>query len=244
MVLLANASRRETREVLESWTLYLAALGRSCEILIVGAGTEELPPVGSAEAPPLVRALHETAALEPGPALQRGIDEARFPLLLLTSATRVYFPCDLKLLLDAIDKVHLAVGVPTFAGHTLWRTWRQWLYHFGLRWIFGIRLRDVECPFKLFRREIFSRIPLQAHGPFMHAEILAKANFLGFVILEVPIAWMAQPADSAPGFDWRGRCRDAYRLFRHPDFGPTLVTKPTSIENVGDEVPLSEGGVE
>src|SRR5437667_47210 len=41
---------------------------------------------------------------------------------------------------------------PGLAG---WR--RRWL----ARWVFGIRVQDPECPYRLYRREIFGRMPIQ-----------------------------------------------------------------------------------
>ena len=56
------------------------------------------------------------------------------------------------------------------------------------RVLFGVRNRDVLCPYRLMRREIFARIPLQSDGPFVHVEVLAKANFLGCILAEdVPL---------------------------------------------------------
>jgi hypothetical protein len=40
---------------------------------------------------------------------------------------------------------------------------RRWL----ARWVFGVRLRDPECPFRLARRTIFQRMPLQSRGSFV-----------------------------------------------------------------------------
>ena len=56
------------------------------------------------------------------------------------------------------------------------------------RILFGLRYHDVACPFRLFRRDILARIPIQSDGPFAHVELLAKANFLGCLMgEEVPL---------------------------------------------------------
>src|SRR5262249_35813120 len=56
------------------------------------------------------------------------------------------------------------------------------------RVLFGLRHRDVACPFRLLRREILARIPIQSSGPFAHVELLAKANFVGNLMGdEVPL---------------------------------------------------------
>src|SRR5262249_48651350 len=60
------------------------------------------------------------------------------------------------------------------------RTW-TWLL---CRIVFGLRNHDVTCPVRLLRREVLSRMRLQSEGCFVHAEILAKANFLTLLLSE------------------------------------------------------------
>jgi len=88
-------------------------------------------------------------------------------------------------------------------------------YAFWLRWMFGLRLGDVNSCFKLFRKSIFDRIPIQSDGDFVHAEILAKANFLGCLMDELPIG-MKQNRSTPPA---AGRRREMWRVFFSPDFG-------------------------
>ncbi len=88
-----------------------------------------------------------------------------------------------------------------------------------------MRNRDVLCPYRLMRRDIFGRIPLQSDGPFVHVEILAKANFLGCIMAEdVPLGDPARPvpaeARDGPG---EGFLKDCRRLLDRPDFGPAVV---------------------
>jgi len=97
-------------------------------------------------------------------------------------------------------------------------------YRLLLRALFGLRVGDVDSKFKLFRRKIFERIPLQSTGDFVHAEILAKANFLSCPIAEVPIAerpgpFPAHPEPSSPA----SVGKELRRVFFNPEFGQALV---------------------
>ena len=38
------------------------------------------------------------------------------------------------------------------------------------RWGFGVRLRDMACPYRVFRSEVLARSPLQSHGDFVWVE--------------------------------------------------------------------------
>jgi glycosyltransferase involved in cell wall biosynthesis len=108
--------------------------------------------------------------------------------------------------------------------------WLGWRAHAGrllIRIFFGLRTQDVYCPFRLMRREIFRRIPIQSNGPFAHVEILAKANFLGFVVTEeIPLEVSARPNPESASM-WR----DGLRVLNDPDFGPTVLPEePKTVE--------------
>jgi glycosyltransferase involved in cell wall biosynthesis len=103
------------------------------------------------------------------------------------------------------------------AGRLGWRRQLGWLL---CRMLFGLRHRDVACPFRLMRREILPRIPIQSDGPFAHVELLAKANFLGALMgEEVPLD-VRPPAYRG---DAGAFLRDGQKVFNHPDFGPAVL---------------------
>jgi glycosyltransferase involved in cell wall biosynthesis len=80
------------------------------------------------------------------------------------------------------------------------------------RLLFGLRIGDINSKFKLFRRSVFDRIEIQSDGEFVHAELLAKANFLGCMMDELVLADRHQPP---PLPDVRQEMR---RVFREPKF--------------------------
>jgi len=92
-----------------------------------------------------------------------------------------------------------------------------------VRVFFGVRQRDVACPFRLLRREILARAPIQSDGDFAHVELLAKVNFANCLLgEEVPLPVQAT-ADRSPRGWLRQVLRDARRLFTRPDFGPSQL---------------------
>jgi glycosyltransferase involved in cell wall biosynthesis len=107
-----------------------------------------------------------------------------------------------------------------------WLGWKRHLAGTLVRIMFGIRYYDVGCPFRLLRREILQRIPLQSTGPFVHVELMAKANYLGLMMgEELPL----EPGHYPPlehemiRQDYRTLFNDAWTVIRHPDFGPATI---------------------
>jgi glycosyltransferase involved in cell wall biosynthesis len=103
-----------------------------------------------------------------------------------------------------------------------WLGWKRHLAGLLARLWFGVRYHDVACPFRLLRREILERIPLQSTGSFAHVELLAKANYLGLIMgEELPLEPGHYPSldQETSREESRRWLRDAWRVIRHPDFG-------------------------
>jgi hypothetical protein len=111
---------------------------------------------------------------------------------------------------------------------------RRWV----ARWIFGVRVADPECPFRVARREVFQRLPIQSGGSFVHVEILAKANHLSCLLAEQPVAWTppAQASNDAIPFG-----QDARLVFRSPDFGPTKPAAPDAAPKQAESLASASG---
>src|SRR5262249_26819616 len=123
-----------------------------------------------------------------GAALRTGLAAARYPLVFYTLCDPRYPPADLRKLLAEIDKGHVVGGwragrpVPAFwracgvvgrvLGHVLLSHapprlpgWLGWKRHAGgllARVLLGVHNADAGCPYRLLRREILARIPVQS----------------------------------------------------------------------------------
>lgn len=226
VLLVATDARPHLDDILEKWARHLDKLQRDYELLLIDDGSTD-GTAARAEALttriPRLRVLrHETRAGF-GAALRTGLAAAQHPLVCYAACDPAYQPADVKLLLDHIDACHIVSGARAAAGsHPPW--WYRWL----ARWVFGVRVRDVNCAFKLCRRDVFSRIPLQSTGPFVHVEILAKANFLGCVLDEAGVSYRPQSGARTEARLTLGQiARDARRVFNNPDFGPAVLPTAT-----------------
>jgi glycosyltransferase involved in cell wall biosynthesis len=254
VVLPAHNAAAVLRQVLEEWETSLDSLNRDYELLLVDDGSTDGTAEQASELAkthPRLRLLRQEKRRGYGAALRRGLEAACFPLLATATCDRQYNPADLGRLLGLIDQVDLVVGYrrhhrpPPWLRllHGLYRgflrlvfgaspppppTWLGWS-GFGrrlvARWLFGVRVHDPECAFRLYRRDLFAHIPIQSEGAFAKIEILAKANFLGALMAEESVSYTppTQPDEvvDSPTRDKKG---EAYRLFKNPDFGPPLAS--------------------
>src|SRR5919108_333123 len=63
------------------------------------------------------------------------------------------------------------------------------VYHVVLRMTFALRMHDVDCGFKLYRRAVIDTVvpKLESGGAFVSAELLIRAQTAGCRVVEVPV---------------------------------------------------------
>src|SRR4029078_4272278 len=61
------------------------------------------------------------------------------------------------------------------------------IYHHTVKRLFGLRIRDVDCDFRLLRRSIFYRVSLDTSSGVICLETLKKIEAAGFRVAEVPV---------------------------------------------------------
>lgn len=228
MVLTSPRADAERDDALSDWVTFLNGLGQDYEILLVNEVSER-PAEELAAKYARVQALAPYGRSGFGAALRLGIENARHPLLFYARCDQRYKPADVKQLLKGIDRVDLAAGQRVFPPEFRRRRLKEFAYRLGYRLVSGVRLRDVECLFVLARRSIFSRIVIQSESAFAHAEILAKANFLGHWMTEVPVAFRPRSPDEGGDLSahWRAIRKDAKRVYNDPEFGPPPAEAPS-----------------
>jgi hypothetical protein len=251
VILLADGPTSEAAESVSAWAVQLGRLARPFELLLLPLTDLDTNPV-LADA----RRLDYDAKRGYGPAVQAAIRSAKHPLIVMATADRQYQPDDLPRLLAVIDNVDLVLGCRS-VHRRFWRRALRWVFvvlgwvliglplqppactpgatpwqrRWVARWLFGLRLYDPECAFRLGRREALVRIVLQSRGRFALVEQLAKANHLEFILAEERVTWnrpASAPAETVPFGP------EARELFRCPDFGPPelhIPPYPRPVEN-------------
>jgi hypothetical protein len=68
---------------------------------------------------------------------------------------------------------------------------------------FALRVRDIDCAMKLFRREVFDGLPLETDSPFLSAELLIKLRARGERIAQLGVNHYPRAAGTNTGASFR-----------------------------------------
>ena len=124
-----------------------------------------------------------------GQSLKEGFTEAFYDYVFFTDADRQF---DLKALgilwpLAKTGVIDLVIGYRLNRKDPFLRKLLSRGYNLWADWLFGLDVKDIDCAFKIFKKEIFKKIKIESRNFFVNTEILAKARVLNYKILEVGV---------------------------------------------------------
>ena len=136
----------------------------------------------------VVRVVHHERNKGYGGALQTGFATASKDFIFYTDGDAQYDVRDLPLLWEQMqDEVDLVQGYKISRSDPLHRVIIGRIYHWLAKLAFGLRLKDVDCDFRLMRRSIFDKVHLESDSGVICVEMMKKIQDAGFIIAEVPV---------------------------------------------------------
>jgi glycosyltransferase involved in cell wall biosynthesis len=200
----AHNEEANLRGLVEEALATLPTLADTFEIVIVDDGSRDGTPAIADElagAHPEVRAVHHPTNLGYGAALRSGFAAARFDYLAFTDGDRQFKVVDIGRLIERLiaGRADAVVGFRIKRADPLVRTIYARLYRLANRIFFGLRVRDVDCACKLFRRSGLEGVSVESGGAFFSAELLIKLSARGRRIDEVGIPHYPRTAGSPTG---------------------------------------------
>jgi len=171
-----------------------------------------------------------------GGALKAGFAAATKEWIAFTPADKQFVFSEIERFLAHVDDADIICGYRADRQDPLMRKLNALGWNTLVRLLFGRLCRDIDCGFKLFRREVLTRVSLVSNGAMVDTEFLAGARARGFRIAEVPVTHLPRVAGAATGANlkviaraFRDLARFRLRLsreLRHPaEFEAFLPSK-------------------
>jgi glycosyltransferase involved in cell wall biosynthesis len=134
---------------------------------------------------PLITAIRLRRNFGKATALHVGIDVATSPIIVTMDADLQDDPAELPRFIEAIGGGYdLVSGWKKLRHDPISKTLPSRIFNFATATLSGVRLHDINCGFKAYRREIFERVELYGE---LHRFVPVLADSLGYRIGEIAV---------------------------------------------------------
>ena len=139
-----------------------------------------------------------------GAAVKTGLKACKMDWIFFTDSDGQFHYDELHKFVNVCDKADLIIGYRRkrmdpfhriFVAQVLLKVWNFLL--------FGLTIRDVDCAYKLFRKEVRDSIQLETESAITVTEFIVKAKAIGFRIIQLPVHHYARKFGKQSGSNWR-----------------------------------------
>lgn len=205
------------RTLTEKTLSVVAKICSDYEIILVddgsSDGTSELADQ-LAEEYPAVRVVHHPQNKGYGAALQSGFRAATKEYVFYTDGDGQFDTAELPKLLPLIQKYDIVSAYRIRRQDNMARKINAFCWTTLVCFLFHLRLRDIDCAFKLYKRDIFDHIEMHSNGALIDTEILARAQRKGYTITQIGVQHYPRLAGKSSGANIKVILRAFKELFQ------------------------------
>jgi glycosyltransferase involved in cell wall biosynthesis len=190
--------------MIEEMDRVLSSVSEDYEIIVVDDGSKDNTAkvvMEKAASFPKVRLIRHERNKGYGAAVYSGITAATKELIFFTDSDRQFKLEELRKLLPLIEHADLVAGYRPRRMDPWYRVLFGWGWSLLVTVLFGYTVRDIDCAFKLFKREVMEKVApqIRSFGATFSAEFLIRAKRAGFKFKEVPVTHLPRPAGKQTG---------------------------------------------
>jgi glycosyltransferase involved in cell wall biosynthesis len=148
---------------------------------------------------PEVRLVQHPVNLGYGAAVWTGITSGQKEFIFFTDADGQFDIGELGRFVPYAGEYDMIIGYRAPRGDPPKRLVFAFGWKLFVTFLFGYVARDIDCAFKLFRREVLDHVYVESRGAAFSAELLIKARDRGFRIKELPVTHLPRRAGRSTG---------------------------------------------
>ncbi|MGD8786610.1 MAG: glycosyltransferase family 2 protein [Phycisphaerales bacterium] len=161
-----------------------------------------------------IKVAHHQTNLGYGAALQTGFKMATKRFVFYTDGDGQFDMNEMPALLPLMERYDIVSCYRLDRKDNLIRKINGWCWTKLVCRLFGMKIRDIDCAFKLFKREIFDNIKLVSTGALIDTEVLARALRKGYLITQTGVHHYPRSAGMQTGANLRVILRAFKELFK------------------------------
>lgn len=174
------------------------------EIIIVDDGSKDNTPRVSddlARSDERIRVLHHKVNKGYGAALQSGFYQSKYNWVAYNDSDGQFDFGEITKFIAEKDKGDLLLGYRIKRRDSFYRLFLAKGWSLCVFLFFGLRLKDVDCGFKMVKRQVLDNIPRleSERGGMINAELAIKAKENGFRIKQIGVSHYPRRAGRATG---------------------------------------------
>lgn len=212
----AHNEEANIERVVRGFCAELPKVADDYEVIVVDDGSRDRTgAIGDAmaAADSHVRVVHHPVNRGYGGAVISGIRAARKDYVLLSDGDGQFDPADVRLLADKTPAYDVVVGRRIHRADPFMRRLNGKAWTVLVRWMFGLRITDMDCGFKLFRRDLIQDLELHANGAMITTELMARLAGKNARICEVGVRHLPRTAGEQTGANLKVIARAFKELF-------------------------------
>jgi glycosyltransferase involved in cell wall biosynthesis len=146
-----------------------------------------------------VRVIHHERNLGYGAALKTGFTSAKNDYIFYTDGDNQFDVREMVKFVALVGLSDLVIGFRNRKRYSLYRKVTSFTYNLVLQVLFDLPYRDVDCAFKLIPKSLIDQIHINSVNAFIDAELLIKAQQLGYSITEIGVTHRPREAGLSTG---------------------------------------------
>ncbi|WP_069806100.1 glycosyltransferase family 2 protein [Thermogemmatispora onikobensis] len=186
------------QNVLETLTPWV----QDFEVVVVNDGSKDSTKAiveALAAADPRIRLINHPVNRGYGAALVSGFEAASKDLAFFMDSDGQFDIRDIAQFFPLIERFDAVLGYRIKRQDTWMRKLNAWGWKWLVRLVFGLRVRDIDCAFKLYRSQFFREHKLETRGAMINTEILYKFTRAGYTYTEVGVHHLPRKGGRATG---------------------------------------------
>jgi len=134
-----------------------------------------------------IKVVHHQPNRGYGAALQSGFKAATKEFVFYTDGDGQFDIKELPLLFKYMTDYDIVTGYRIKRQDNLIRKINAFCWTTMVNLLFGMKIKDIDCAFKLYRRRIFDDIKMESTGALINTEIFARAKSKGYKIFQIGV---------------------------------------------------------
>ncbi len=147
----------------------------------------------------LIKSAHHPVNRGYGAALRSGFAIAQKRWIFFMDSDLQFNIQEISKLAPYIEEDDLVIGYRKNRQDHIIRKINAAIFGFAVNALFGLWLRDIDCAFKLIKKEVIDRAHLESNGALINTELLVRAKKMNYRIKQIPVTHYPRLVGSSSG---------------------------------------------